>query len=101
MKIINEMLWKLNFKPKSFKFRIWLQSFKPKREKIHFLEAETLDESGMAPYPRDADLKNGSRRKGERDTPAKQHQGKAWSTKAQQDLPVNVAINNFLLICKA
>jgi hypothetical protein len=26
-------------------------------------------------------------------TPAKQQQGKAWVTKAQQDLPVNVAIN--------
>jgi hypothetical protein len=32
---------------------------------------------GMTPCPRDADLKNGSRRKGERDTPAKQYQGKA------------------------
>jgi hypothetical protein len=34
-------------------------------------------------------------------TPAKQHQGKAWATKAQQDLPVNVAINNRLLIFKS
>jgi hypothetical protein len=34
-------------------------------------------------------------------TPAKQHQGKAWAIKAQQDLPVNVAINNRLLTCKA
>jgi hypothetical protein len=38
-----------------------------RENKIHFLEAETLDESGMAPCPRDADLKNGSRRKGERE----------------------------------
>jgi hypothetical protein len=57
--------------------------------------------SRAAPYPRDGNLKNGSRRKGERDTHAKQQQGKAWATKAQQDWPVNVAINSRLLICKA
>jgi hypothetical protein len=34
-------------------------------------------------------------------TPAKEHQGKARATKAQQDLPVNVAINSRLLACKA
>jgi hypothetical protein len=33
-------------------------------------------------------------------TPAKQRQGKAWATKAQQDLPVNVVINSRLLACK-
>jgi hypothetical protein len=38
----------------------------------------------MTPCPRDADLKN----------------GKTWATKTQQDWPVNVAINNRLLICK-
>jgi hypothetical protein len=31
----------------------------------------------------------------------KQQQGKAWATKVQQDLPVNVAINNRLLARKA
>jgi hypothetical protein len=31
----------------------------------------------------------------------KQQQGKAWATKAQQDLPVNMAVNSQLLICKA
>jgi hypothetical protein len=30
------------------------------------VEAGTLDESGMTPYPRNADLKNDSRIKGER-----------------------------------
>jgi hypothetical protein len=30
-------------------------------------------------------------------TLAKQHQVKAWATKAQQDVPANVAINNHLL----
>jgi hypothetical protein len=54
----------------------------------------------MTPCPRDTDLKNGSRRKEERDTPTKQHQGKAWASKAQQDWPVNVDINSRLLICK-
>jgi hypothetical protein len=55
----------------------------------------------MTPCPREADLKNGSCQKGEREsTPAKQRQGKAWATKAQQDLPVNVAINSRLLACK-
>jgi hypothetical protein len=33
-------------------------------------------------------------------TPAKQQQGKVGATKAQQDLPVNVAINSRLLECK-
>jgi hypothetical protein len=33
--------------------------------------------------------------------PAKQHQGKARVTKAQQDLPDNVVINSRLLACKA
>jgi hypothetical protein len=36
----------------------------------------------------------------ERDTPAKQQQGKAWASKAQQDWLVNMAINTRLLICK-
>jgi hypothetical protein len=31
----------------------------------------------------------------------KQQQGKAWATKTQSDLPVNVAINSRLLACKA
>jgi hypothetical protein len=34
-------------------------------------------------------------------TPAKQQQDKAWATKAQQDLPVNMAINNWLQVYKA
>jgi hypothetical protein len=34
-------------------------------------------------------------------TPAKQHQGKAWATKAPKDLPITVAINSRLLACKA
>jgi hypothetical protein len=33
-------------------------------------------------------------------TPAKQHQGQARTTKFQQDLPVNIAINSRLLACK-
>jgi hypothetical protein len=40
-------------------------------------------------------------RERERETPVKQKQGKAWATKAQQDWPVNMAINSQLLICKA
>jgi hypothetical protein len=51
--------------------------------------------SKMAPYSRDVDLRNGSRREGERNnTPTKQHQGKAGTTKAQQDWPVNMVINS-------
>jgi hypothetical protein len=38
---------------------------------------------------------------GRESTHAQQHQGKAWATKAQQDLPVNVAINSQLLAYKA
>jgi hypothetical protein len=33
--------------------------------------------------------------------PAKQQHDKAWATKARQDLPINVPINNVLLACKA
>jgi hypothetical protein len=36
------------------------------RIKDIFTKAGTLDESGTTPYPRDANLKNNSRRKGER-----------------------------------
>jgi hypothetical protein len=39
-------------------------------------------------------------REGE-NTPAKQHQGKAWVTKALQDWLSNVAITSRLLACKA
>jgi hypothetical protein len=34
-------------------------------------------------------------------TPTKQHQDKALATKAQKDLPINVAINSQILACKA
>jgi hypothetical protein len=34
-------------------------------------------------------------------TPAKLYQGKAWATIAQQDCPINMAINSQLLVCKA
>jgi septum formation inhibitor MinC len=34
-------------------------------------------------------------------TPAKQHQGKAQETKAQQDLSINMDINSWLLAYKA
>jgi hypothetical protein len=33
-------------------------------------------------------------------TPVKQKQGKTWATKAQQDLPINVAKNSRLLSWK-
>jgi hypothetical protein len=92
------MLWKLNF------ITIWVFEFdyrvlSERENKIHFVEANT-PLSIMTPCRRDADLKNSSRRYGERDTPTKQHQGKVWATKAPQDLPINVAINNRLLACK-
>jgi hypothetical protein len=31
----------------------------------------------------------------------KQQEGKTWASKAQQDLPINMANYNWLLICKA
>jgi hypothetical protein len=34
-------------------------------------------------------------------TYTKQQRGKVWATKAQQDLPINAAINSQLLACKA
>jgi hypothetical protein len=58
------MLWKFNFIT-----ILVLNSnteFERKIENNFFAEADTLDESGLAPCPRDADLKNGSRWKGER-----------------------------------
>jgi hypothetical protein len=51
--------------------------------------------SRTTPYPRDADLRNGSCREVEREnTPTKQQQGKASANKAQQDLPINMIINS-------
>jgi hypothetical protein len=64
-----ELYYNLSFK---FDYKVLSR----KENKIHFSEVEILDESGTAPCPRDADIKNGSYRKGERDTPAKQHKGK-------------------------
>jgi hypothetical protein len=67
-----------------------------------FYESENTRQLRTTPYPRDVDLKNGSHQKGEREsTPTKQRQGKDWGTKAQQDLPINVAINSRLITCKA
>jgi hypothetical protein len=40
------------------------------------MKAGTLDESGMAPCPRDANIKNGSHRKEKESTHVKQHQDK-------------------------
>jgi hypothetical protein len=53
------------------------------------------------PFPKDADLQNRSRQKVEREHTYKQYQGKAWATKDQQELSVNVVINSQLLACKA
>jgi hypothetical protein len=53
------MLWKFNFIT-----ILVLNSnteFERKIENNFFAEADTLDESGLAPCPRDANLKNGSR----------------------------------------
>jgi hypothetical protein len=33
-------------------------------------------------------------------TNTKQQKDKAWATKAQQNLPVNMAINSRLIVCK-
>jgi hypothetical protein len=55
----NLILFRLNFE---FEYRVWAKI----ENKNKFTEAETLDELRMTPCPRDADLKNGSRQKGER-----------------------------------
>jgi hypothetical protein len=49
--------------------------------------------------PRDADLRNGSRQEGKREREHLQNNIKPKS-KVLQDLPVNVAINSRLLVCK-
>jgi hypothetical protein len=55
------------------------------RMKTHFVEAIT-HRSKTTPCPRGADIRNDSCWEGEREnTPVKQHPGKAWATKAQQD----------------
>jgi hypothetical protein len=50
--------------------------------------SENTRRSITAPWPRDADFRNGSRWEGEREnTPVKQHQNKTYTTKAQKDVP--------------
>jgi hypothetical protein len=76
------MLWKLNFIT-ILGFRIWLQSLSERENKIYFVEVNT-PRFRTTPCAKDADLKNSSRQKEEREsTPTKQHQDKAWATKAQ------------------
>jgi hypothetical protein len=94
------MLWKLKF------ITIWVlnsitEFWAKDREWKHFSEAKTLNdrERHLAlemPTSRMAHAERGTE-----STPAKQHQGKDWITKAQQDWPINVAINSRLLVCKA
>jgi hypothetical protein len=71
------------------------------RLKYIFAEVKTLNgqEWHIAlemPTWRTAHAKNGGE-----STPAKQYQGKAWETKSQQDLSINVAINSRLLASNA
>jgi hypothetical protein len=92
-----EILWKLNF------ITIWVLNlvteFEQKIENKIIYGSENTQWLRTALCPGDVDLKNGSRREGE-NTPVTQ-QGKTWSTKARQDLPINMVINNWLLTYKA
>jgi hypothetical protein len=94
------MLWKLNF------ITIWVLNLITKferkienknilRKREHLMNQEQhlaleMPTSRMAHAERERER-----------TPAKQHKGKVWATKAQQDLPINVIINNRLIVCKA
>jgi hypothetical protein len=94
------MLLKLNFITVcvfEFDYRVWAED----REWKYFAEAGTLDdqERHLALEMLTSRMANAERER--ESTPVKQHQGKAWATKAQQDLPVNMTINNRLLVCKA
>jgi hypothetical protein len=84
------------------KFRVRLQNLSGRWKIKIIYESENTRQSRTAPCPRDVNLRNGSHRKGEREsTLAKQYQDKARATKVQQYLPINVVINSQLLICKA
>jgi hypothetical protein len=82
-------------------FWIWLQSFNQKIENKNICESETLvdRERHLTLEMSTSRMAHANRER--ENTPIKQQQGKAWATKAQQDLPVNVVINSRLLACKA
>jgi hypothetical protein len=66
-----------------------------------FCGSEDTRRSRMTPCPIDETTRTTHADREREKTPAKQHQGKARATKAQQDLLINVAINSRLLVCKA
>jgi hypothetical protein len=96
------MPWKFNIIT-NLEFWIRLQSFKRKIEnKNIFCGSETLIDREWHLALEIPTLRTAhTDRERERETPVKQHQGKAWATKAQRDWPVNMAINSRLIVCKA
>jgi hypothetical protein len=60
----------------------------------HFLEVKTLDDREWHHALETPTSRTAHAERERESTPAKQHQGKAQATKAQQDIPINVAINS-------
>jgi hypothetical protein len=97
------MLWKLNF------IIIWVLNsiieFERKITNKRDLRKQnhSMIKNDTLPYRCQPQkwLTSEERERERENTPVKQQQGKAWATKAQQDLPDNVVINSWLLACKS
>jgi hypothetical protein len=86
------MLWKLNFI--TIWVWIWVQSFEQKiKNKIHLRKRSLIDQEWhLALKVLASEMAHAEREGG--NTPAIQQQGKTWATKAQQDIPFNVAMKS-------
>jgi hypothetical protein len=94
------MLWKLNF------IIIWVSNsiteFCAEEEDKNILRKwqHTTNQERQLALEMSTSRTAHTERERER-APAKQHQGKAWATKGQQNLLVNMVINRWLIACKA
>jgi hypothetical protein len=86
------MLWKLNFI--TIWVWIWVQSFEQKiKNKIPLRKRSLIDqERHLALKVLASEMAQAERERG--NTPAIQQQSKTWATKAQQDIPFNVAMKS-------
>jgi hypothetical protein len=93
------MLWKLNF------ITIWVSNlitefWAEDENKTDWQKQSLIDQEWhLAVEVLTLEMPHTGRER--ENTPTKQQQGQTWATKAQQDLPINVAITIRLLACKA
>jgi hypothetical protein len=92
------MLWKLNFITNLVSNSV--TEFEQKIENFFFAKTGTLDDQEWHLVLKMPTSRTTHAERERENIPTKQHKGKAWATKTQQDLPVDMDINSRLLACK-